>query len=278
MIPRILALLAGLAAIAPAPVAAQTFEGRAVEIIDARQSAEPAPLILALHGALGSGAQILEDANFAGLATEFGLVVVGANGVDRRWLDGRFGTDARDVAYLSALIADLIARGLADPDAIYAVGHSNGGGMAMRMACDRPDLIAGIAVIATKVLSAYPCINGAPTPAIFFHGTNDRISPHAGRPDGARLGATQSSEASFATWAARNRCAGPAQTTRIDARPRDRTALLITRYEGCAAALMGIVIEGGGHGWPGSRQGPVIGGRITREVDAGRASLRFLLQ
>lgn len=261
-----------------APAGAETFGGRDILILDGRTTQAPAPLVLLLHGALGSGAQVARDARFAQLVQEFEVVAVAPDGIRRQWQDGRQGPDSTDVAYLSALIADLVARGIADPTRVYAIGHSNGGGMAMRMACDRPDLIAGIGVVATKVVAAYPCGGGAPIPAIFFHGTDDAIAPHVGRPAGARLGETLSSDQGTALWAARNGCAGAAAVDRVDARPGDRTALLIETYQGCSAALMRIVIENGGHGWPGSRQGPLLGGRITREIDAGRASLRFLLR
>ena len=257
--------------------AADTFLGRDVLVMDGRASQSPAPLVLLLHGGLGSGAQIGRDTDFAHLSSEFGIIVAAPNGINRRWQDGRQGPERSDVDYLSALIEDFVARGLADPSRVYAIGHSNGGGMAMRMACDRPDLIAGIGVVATKVIAAFPCSNGLPMPAIFFHGTEDSIAPHSGRPAGARLGETLSSDQTAALWAERNGCTEWASVRRIDARPRDGTALLVESYLGCSAMLTRIVIEEGGHGWPGSGRGSMFGGRITREIDAGRASLRFLL-
>lgn len=257
------------------PAGAETFQGRSVTVLNGSGSQTPAPMILLLHGALGSGDQVARDAGFAALASEHGLLVVAPNGIRRRWLDGRQGPDTTDVDYLSALIADFVARGLADPRAIYAIGHSNGGGMAMRLACDRPDLIRGISVIATKAVAAYPCANGAPVQAIFFHGTDDRISPHEGRPAGHRLGETLSADATMALWARRNGCSGARPAQQIDNRPGDRTVLQLINYRGCRAALTQIVIQDGGHGWPGSGRSTAIGGRITREVDAGRASLRF---
>lgn len=177
--------------------------------------------------------------------------------------------------FLSALIENAVERGLADPTRVYLIGHSNGGGMAMRMACDRPDLVAGIGVVATKVLEAYPCTGGAPVPAIFFHGTDDRIAPHEGR-EGGRLGDTYSSVDSLAIWAERNGCARPGEVQHVDARPGDGTSLEIVNYRGCDAPLTYVVIEGGGHGWPGAARGGPLSGRITREINAAApASGRF---
>ncbi|MEL6316225.1 MAG: hypothetical protein AAFR16_01160, partial [Pseudomonadota bacterium] len=78
-----------------------------------------------------------------------------------------------------------------------------------------------------------------------------------------------------ALWSRRNGCSGSRPPQQIDARPGDGTALELITYRGCVAALMQIVIVTGGHGWPGTDRRGAIGGRITREVDAGRASLRF---
>ena len=257
--------------------AAQSFNGRAVTVMDGRANSAPAPLVILLHGALGRGSQIARDSGFARLANEFGVLAIAPDGQRRRWQDGRQGPDTSDVTYLSALIEHYVAQGLADPNRVYLIGHSNGGGMAMRMACDRPDLVAGIAVVATKVLRAYPCANGAATPAVFFHGTDDAIAPHSGRPDGHRLGATYSAAQSLQIWSDRNGCGSARAPRRIDAR-EDGTALAITTYAGCRAPLMHVVIEGGGHGWPGSGRSGRLSGVVTREIDAGRASLRFLLR
>lgn len=257
------------------PLAAETFWGRDVSVYSGAEDRGHAPMVLLLHGALGTGAQVLDESGYRALADEFGLLVVAPDGIRRRWLDGRHGLDPTDVNYLAALIDAFVARGLADPDAIYVVGHSNGGGMAMRLACDRPDLVQGIGVVATKALAAYPCSDGAPVPAIFFHGTQDRISPHAGRPEGHRLGETLSAAATLDLWMGRNGCAAPGSSQRIDTHPNDGTALDIVAYARCDAALMHVVIEGGGHGWPGAASGGPLAGRLTREIDAGRASLRF---
>ena len=54
-----------------------------------------------------------------------------------------------DVGYLTGLIDEIIAAGWpVDPKRIYLFGHSNGGYMAHRMACDRADRIAAIICLA----------------------------------------------------------------------------------------------------------------------------------
>ena len=144
--------------------------------------------------------------------------------------------------------------------------------MAMRMACDRPDLIAGVAVIATKIPSAYSCSRGASVPAIFFHGTEDPIAPHEGRPDDDRLGGTLSAKDTLATWAKRNKCRKVGQTRTID-RKDDGTSAEIIQYAGCRAPSVYVLIEGHGHAWPGAGPRLVrIQGPATREIDAAALS------
>ena len=43
-------------------------------------------------------------------------------------------------------MADLVRRGVADPNRIYLSGISNGGVMALRLACDTPELFAAVGV------------------------------------------------------------------------------------------------------------------------------------
>ena len=232
---------------------ADRFGGRSYEVFDGRSDpSAPAPTVVALHGFLGTGRAMARSTRLNTIARQHGFVVVYPNGLGRRWNDGR-DPSARtdDTAYLSGLINHLVADGQAQAGAIFTVGHSNGGGMAMRMACDRPDLVAAIAVVATKVPTNYQCANGKAVPALFIHGTADRISPHVGRPVGSRLGAALSADQSLQLWASRNRCRSAGTAQMIDANPNDDIHAAVYSYQGCSAALWSVIIDGYGHGWPG---------------------------
>ena len=291
----ILAILTGLAAFTIAAAAQTAIDGTArkktltvmgrnVVTYDGRRTdLRAVPLVIVLHGAGGTGEQVFRTARFARIADRFGVLAAFPDAQGRWWHDGRYAAGPDDVAYLSALIGHLVETWGTDPNQVYILGHSNGGGMAMRLACERPGLIAGIAVIATKELKGYTCRRPVPVPAIFFHGSRDPIAPHAGRPPGTKgpfgreIGATWSSDDTLARWAGRNRCRGKPALRRID-RAGDRTALDVLTWTRCAAPLAAIIIHGGGHGWPGARPHlERLLGPFTREVDAGDASLRFLL-
>ncbi|MCX7890611.1 MAG: hypothetical protein N2422_12955 [Rhodobacteraceae bacterium] len=254
-----------------------------------------APIVMVLHGAGGSGPQVRRSTGFDRWARARGVVAVYPSGGGRLWNDGRFAGNPRradlaqrdDVAALLAIAAELDARGLGDAGRLYVIGHSNGGGMAMRLACDRPDAVQGIAVVATKVLKDVPCRNpGVPVPAVFFYGTADGINPHGGRRDPANrrdraLGLSLSAEESLAVWARRNGCAAPGPARLIDP-AADGVRVLRFDWRGCRAPLRYFETEGGGHAWPGARPPRIVaalggGEPWVRDIDAGREALDFLL-
>ena len=59
---------------------------------------------------------------------------------------GNTGVD--DAGYLRGVIEEIARRFAVDRKRVYLIGHSNGGFMAYRMACQSADLIAGIASLA----------------------------------------------------------------------------------------------------------------------------------
>jgi polyhydroxybutyrate depolymerase len=76
-----------------------------------------------------------------------------------------------------------------------------------------------------------------------FHGTDDRVVPY----DGAGT-ALPSIETWAAAWAERNGCDGGAMTDRV---AEDVRSLV---WQGCPedGEVELVVVEGGGHGWPGT--------------------------
>ena len=51
-----------------------------------------------------------------------------------------------DVAFLTLLVADVAKAYAVDPNRVYAAGHSNGGIMALRLACEASDVFAAVGV------------------------------------------------------------------------------------------------------------------------------------
>lgn len=97
-----------------------------------------------------------------------------------------YGTEVDDVAYISGLIEE--ARTLYPISHVALVGHSNGGFMSYRMACERPDLIDRIAPLAGTLGAQPACTSTEPVRVLHIHGTRDDSVNYesAGSHNGAR--------------------------------------------------------------------------------------------
>jgi len=118
----------------------------------------PAPLFTLLHG-YGLDRDIDGDYFKMHAATsKVGMIFLMPNGI-RNAVGSRFwnATDAccdifangrDDSKWIIGLVDEVSARYKIDQDRIYFAGHSNGGFMSHRMACDHSDRIAGIMALA----------------------------------------------------------------------------------------------------------------------------------
>lgn len=112
-----------------------------------------------------------------------------------------------DTAYLAALIAEAVSGYNADPGRVYIVGHSNGGFMANKLACEVPELVTGIASLAGGIVGLGSECDAA-TNVLTMHGTADIVVPYDGGLFlGTRiLGATTTTD----RWTTANGCGDPA--------------------------------------------------------------------
>ncbi len=93
-----------------------------------------------------------------------------------------------DVAYVRKLITMTQAKFHIDPAQVAVLGHSNGGGMAYRMACAAADLItAAVVVEGAPPPDRYNCTPSQPVRLLHVHGTADDCVLYMGHPtyDGA---------------------------------------------------------------------------------------------
>jgi polyhydroxybutyrate depolymerase len=82
--------------------------------------------------------------------------------------------DVDDVAYIRGLIDEAKSMLAIDADRVYLVGHSNGGFMSFRMACDAADAITGIATLAGSTFAdPERCKPSRPVSVLAIHGTKD---------------------------------------------------------------------------------------------------------
>ena len=116
-----------------------------------------------------------------------------------------------DVAFVRALIADVEAHHPIDPARVFVVGHSNGGFMALRLACEAGDVISGVVSLAGAAwLDPSRCPSGSAVPVLAIHGTADEVIGFNG--GSTTLGSYPSARRTVASMAARNGCTGASQT------------------------------------------------------------------
>ncbi len=215
------------------------------------------PLLLLLHGWGGNSLLNQVYLGFAGAADARDVLVLAPDGtVDR---DGKpfwnasdsccdvYGTGVDDVAYLVGLVDQVSAAYSVDPRRVYAVGHSNGGYMAYRLACERAEVFAAITSLAGAAAFQDPstCVPSAPVSVLQIHGDADQTVPY----DGGR--SFPGAVASVERWATYDSCTGsltPAGTLDIEKRldGAETSAASITSCPASVAADL-WTIHGGAH-------------------------------
>jgi len=146
--------------------------------------AVPTPLMLLLHG-YGSTGDLQEAyMRFLPVAEERGFIYAHPDGTQdilglQFWNATNaccdlFDAGVDDSGYLLALIDAIKAELNVDAARTYLVGHSNGGFMSYRMACDHPETIAAIASLAGATWEdPGRCDPGQAVHTLQIHGTDD---------------------------------------------------------------------------------------------------------
>lgn len=230
--------------------------------------AQPAPLVLLLHGSGGTGAQMLADSGLAATADHHGFIVAAPDagiplGKGFAWnipgvptvagtVPGPGAPD--DVKYIETAIDVLAAGRCIDPARVYVTGLSGGGRMTSWLGCVAAARFAAIApVVGLRAGNPLPgdparpdpttCRPSQPMPVIAFAGTADTTNPIAGGGAGYWQYSMHTAEQ---RWAALDRCTA-APTTRWVVPGKVYEEL----YAGCAdgAAVAARVSVGKGHAW-----------------------------
>ena len=155
--------------------------------------AKGAPLVVVLHGATETGADIRIETGYAfdRLADRQGFAVVYPDGVDGWWNGCSAADDTEanhrdidDVGFLAALADKLAAESGVDPARIFATGVSNGGDMALRLALEASSRWRAVAPVAANLPAPenFKCRSpsGGRTSVLLVHGTADHLEPYAG--------------------------------------------------------------------------------------------------
>lgn len=224
--------------------------------VSANVVAKPA-LIVMLHGHGGTGAQMRRYKDM-GQVTGDAAVIVYPDGVDRSWSDGRVVRNSQDdIGFLRRLITTAQAAYGTDPKRVYVAGMSNGAMMALRVACQMPEVAAVAAVSGgLPVQWKENCKPAHPISVLGIDGTADPIVPYdGGGVFNDRNGDVLSASDTIATFARADRC-GAGQSLPPTPVASDGTSATFERWDGCAGgtSVELATVRGGGHGWPGARQ------------------------
>jgi len=235
-----------------------------------------APVVLALHGAAMNGSMMVWFSGLNKTSDAAGFIVVYPSGTGTgpflTWNAGGFKGKmaegkADDVAFIGKLLDDLGSVAKVDEKRVYACGMSNGGMMCYRLAAELSDRIAAIAPVAGTIAidESKP---KRPVPVIHFHGTKDTFVPFemAKAPSFMKL---KGVEDSIQIWVKLNGCDEKPKT---DTLSKDGDEMKVTRkiYAGGkdGSEVVLIVIEDGGHTWPGMTPPAGFMGKSAKNVSA----------
>jgi len=230
--------------------------------------AQPAPLVVVVHGAFSTARDMEEETGFSQLADKEGFVVaypdgIGILGFLQHWNAGHCcgkaaadGVD--DVGFIADIIEHVTGYASIDDSRVYMVGFSNGAMLTHRFAAERTELLAAAASLAGAIDSAdnssepgwqMPAA-GSSLPIIMFHGLQDERIPYGeAHADGtSRLRGYSTVADASRYWWSRNGCD---QHHRSDVAAN--AGISIDTWSGCHenVSVQLFTLTEWGHRWPG---------------------------
>jgi polyhydroxybutyrate depolymerase len=172
----------------------------------------PLPLVLDLHGYGRTSSQQREVSRLDSLAEREGFFAAFPRGLGLEW-NFQFGAPGNDdVGALRAIVADISNHYSIDPGRVYVTGHSMGGSMAYRLACEAADQFAAATTFAGSVVngSQAACSPDRPISVLLFRGENDEVVPFEGGQNGLGFNIISASD-TFQFWREVNQCSGPVE-------------------------------------------------------------------
>ena len=232
-------------------------------------ASNPSPLLIAFHGFAMPAQLFATYHRFGEVGEARGFIVATPSGTgDPVYWNAHTGGPATpdDVAFVRDLLAKLDASLCTDASRTYVAGYSMGGAMAELIACEMPDRIAAVGLVAAVSVGC-----GAKAPMIDFHGTDDIFVAFEGAPPGDARGASAPVRRVASEWARVVGCDGLPTISRPSADIELSTFRSCTSGDG--EVLLYTVINGG-HTWPGAKLDLPVG-HTTQSIDASSLMLDF---
>jgi polyhydroxybutyrate depolymerase len=222
---------------------------------------KPTPLVLVLHGFGFNG---------LGQASYFGLIDLAeartflvaypdgtTNQTGQQFWNATdsccdvFNTGVDDVAYLNAVIDDMERKYNVDEKRVFVTGHSNGGFMTHRLACDlAPRIAAAVSLAGGQWNDPTRCRPTDKVAVVEVHGDADTTVLYGGGPiAGLPALIAPSAVTTVADWADKNGCNAALDPTGTTLDVVMGLTTRVERHNGCptGAAAELWTIQGGGH-------------------------------
>jgi polyhydroxybutyrate depolymerase len=214
-------------------------------------SQEPVPVVFVFHGWTVSATAMQLTWEWDEVADLANFLVVYPVGVQWSWNSSQSdpgyaaSQSLNESAYVRQMLSDLSTVASIDPKRIYAMGHSQGGMLAYRLACEMSDTFAAIASVAGPMTYRL-CQPQQAVSVIHVHGLADEYVPYSG---GGGYGSPPV-ESGIAAWVEFSGCTGSAEVETLS------EGVTHTTYAPCEAgtAVELYTIESAGH----FRQPPLV--------------------
>jgi polyhydroxybutyrate depolymerase len=162
---------------------------------------KPLPLVFDIHGYTSFASEQLMRSKWDDMADKEGFVLIEPEGVNKAWNAGSCCGGAQDdVKYFRDVVAKATAELCIDKKRVYVSGHSNGGAMTHRLACEAADIFAAAAPVCGW-MTISNCNPSRPVPMLSIRGLNDGTVKIEG------------ADADVNEWLSNNECAKDQVTT-----------------------------------------------------------------
>jgi polyhydroxybutyrate depolymerase len=226
------------------------------------------PILVELHG---TGTDVRENLknrffpNFTTVSNIDPVIIVRPQGANRVWdllpakfedwrrLSGTDGVQVDDVAFLRAVLADVIAKDGGDPKRVFLYGISVGGQMVTRVACEMAgEFRAVAAMLATALVSQLEeCADAKPIPFLLIASKTDPSIPYGGFKVDERY-SRAGAEDTVANFVRRNGCQKTEERAITRSDPNDGMTATLLRHSECTAGaeVLFYRLDGSAHALP----------------------------
>ncbi|MEX1191336.1 MAG: PHB depolymerase family esterase [Brumimicrobium sp.] len=244
------------------------------------------PMVMALHGRLGNGRQMMKSSKFNPIADQKDVIMVYPNGYKKSWNDGRgegpaYDDNIDDVGFINALINRVTGDFSVDGSKVYVCGMSNGGFMSMRLAHELNNKIAAFGTVTGSLGSNYNYNLSKEVPVMLIAGTEDPLVPYTGGEVADSDTYSRGFEELFHYFGNNNGCNNQL-IEELPEKENDGIRAEKWTYETCDnnASCILFKIIGAGHTWPSGddslNENTV--GKESSEINASEELVNFFLQ